>query len=118
MSKETFKEFIKTKPELAKAVLEGKTTYQKLYETFDLYGKDSSVFSSFAEKEIDQKKSSNALQEVTNMFRNIDLDTIQKGVIGLQKAVSLIEDIVPKGNNSSNNIPPYEERPINKYYED
>ena len=117
MSKEAFKEFIKTKPELAKAVLEGKTTYQKLYETFDLYGKDSPVFSSFTEKEMEQKKNTNTLQEVTNMFRNIDLDTIQRGVTGLQKAVSLIEEIVPKGNNN-NNIPSYEERPINRYYED
>lgn len=116
MSKEEFKRFIKTKPELAKAVLEGKTTYQKLYETYDLYGENSPVFSSFESEK--QRTNSSALQEVTNMFKNIDLETLQRGVSGLQKAVSLIGEVVPKGNNNINDVPNYEERPINRYYED
>ena len=50
------------------------------------------------------------------MFRNLDLETIQRGVTSLQKAVSLVEEIMPK--NENNNIPNYDERPINRYYED
>ena len=56
------------------------------------------------------------MKKITNLFRNIDLDTVQKSVNGLQKAVSLISEIVPKNNDEY--IPNYEERPINKYYED
>ena len=43
MSKETFKTFAKQHPELAKTVLNGTTTWQKLYEIYDIYGIDSSM---------------------------------------------------------------------------
>ena len=46
----------------------------------------------------------------------MDLDTIQKGVTSLQKAVNLVEEIIPKHDNE--NVPNYNERPINRYYED
>ncbi len=118
MSKESFKKFIKTKPELAKAVLDGKTTFQKLYETYDMYGEDNSIFDEFlTPKKVTHQNNNLSFNEITNMFRNIDLETIQKGVNGLQKAVSLVQEIVPN-NTNNNNIPNFEERPINKYYED
>ena len=44
MSKESFKEFIKKRPELAQAVFNNKTTFQKLYEAYDMYGEESTVF--------------------------------------------------------------------------
>ncbi len=116
MSKEKFKEFIKTKPELAKAVFDGKTTFQKLYETYDIYGESSDIFNQYLNNKAEPKVVNNtSFAEIANMFKNIDLDTVQKGVNGLQKAIGLVQEIVPKNNN---NIPNYEERPINKYYED
>ena len=117
MSKESFKEFIKKRPELAQAVFNNKTTFQKLYEAYDMYGEESTVFDEFLTKKNEVKEtSSTSFKEITNLFRNIDLDTVQKSVNGLQKAVSLISEIVPKNNNEY--VPNYEERPINKYYED
>ena len=45
MSKESFKAFIKTiRISIAQAVFNNKTTFQKLYEAYDMYGEDSSVF--------------------------------------------------------------------------
>ena len=117
MSKESFKAFIKKRPELAQAVFNNKTTFQKLYETYDMYGEDSSVFDEVLTQKNEVKEtSSSSFKEITNLFRNIDLDTVQRSVNGLQKAVSLISEIVPKNNDEY--IPDYEERPINKYYED
>ncbi len=117
MSKESFKKFIKTRPELAKAVLNNKTTFQKLYEIYDMYGEDSNVYNELitSEKEV-KETGSTSFKEITNLIRNIDLDAVRKSVNGLQKAVSLISEIVPKNNDEY--IPNYEERPINKYYED
>lgn len=117
MSKESFKKFIKTRPELAKAVFNNKTTFQKLYEIYDMYGEDSNVFNDLitSKKEV-KETSSPSFKEITNLIRNIDLDTVRKSVDGLQRAVSLISEIVPTNNDI--NIPNYEERPINKYYED
>ena len=117
MSKESFKVFIKKRPELAQAVFNNKTTLQKLYEAYDMYGEDSSVFDEVLTSKNEVKEtSSSSFKEITNLFRNIDLDTVQRSVNGLQKAVSLISEIVPKNNDEY--IPDYEERPINKYYED
>lgn len=119
MSKETFKEFIKRKPELAKAVFNNKTTFQKLYEAYDMYGEDNEIFNELLTQKNDVKETvTPSFKEITSLFRNIDLDTVQRSVNGLQKAVNLISEIVPQNNN---NIEPnynYEERPINKYYED
>ena len=117
MSKESFKAFIKKRPELAQAVFNNKTTFQKLYEAYDMYGEDSNVFDELLTPKKEEKENpSTSFKEITNLFRNIDLDTVQKSVNGLQKAVSLISEIVPKNNDEY--IPNYEERPINKYYED
>ena len=97
MSKESFKEFIKKRPELAQAVFNNKTTFQKLYEAYDMYGEDSNVFDELLTPKKEVKESpSTSFKEITNLFRNIDLDTVQKSVNGLQKAVSLISEIVLK----------------------
>ena len=117
MSKESFKAFIKKRPELAQAVFNNKTTFQKLYEAYDMYGENSNVFDDVLIPKNEVKETaSSSFKEITNLFRNIDLDTVQRSVNGLQKAVSLISEIVPKNNDEY--IPDYEERPINKYYED
>ena len=117
MSKESFKAFIKKRPELAQAVFNNKITFQKLYEAYDMYGEDSNVFDELLTPKKEVKDSpSTSFKEITNLIRNIDLDTVRKSVDGLQKAVSLISEIVP--NNNDINITNYEERPINKYYED
>ena len=116
MSKESFKEFIKNKPYLAKAVFDGKTSFQKLYEAYDLYGEEGDVFNNYLNNTIGTTNNkTTSFNEVVNMFRNMDLDAIQKGVTSLQKAVNLVEEIIPKHDN---NIPNYDERPINRYYED
>ena len=117
MSKESFKAFIKKRPEIAQAVFNNKTTFQKLYETYDMYGEDSNVYDELLTTKNEVKEaSSTSFKEITNLFKNIDLDTVQRSVNGLQKAVSLISEIVPKNNNEF--TPNYEERPINRYYED
>ena len=116
MSKESFKEFIKKRPELAQAVFNNKTTFQKLYETYDMYGEDSNVFDELLASKNEVKDTGSSFKEITDLFRNIDLDTVQRSVNGLQKAIGLISEIVPKNNNEFS--PNYDERPINKYYED
>ena len=117
MSKESFKAFIKKRPELAQAVFNNKTTFQKLYEAYDMYGEDSNVFDELLTPKKEVKESpSTSSSAPRGIILVYDLDTVQRSVNGLQKAVSLISEIVPKNNDEY--IPDYEERPINKYYED
>ena len=116
MSKESFKSFIKNRPEIATSVMNGKNTWQSLYELYDIYGEDSTVWNQFntTTKQIETTNKGN-FQDIVNIFKNMDLETLQSGVNGLEKAVSLLSDLTSKDEPIVNT---YQERPINKYYED
>ena len=48
MSKETFKEFVKTKPELADYVKDNTMTLPKIYGLYELYGEDKGIGAKYA----------------------------------------------------------------------
>ena len=113
MSKETFKLFAKNHPELAYEVINGKTTWQKLYELFDIYGENSSIWNQYSN---DTSTSlTTTFKDFFNTIRNVDLDSVQKGVNNLQKTIGLLQEI-GIGNNTIKDIP--EARPMYKYFED
>ena len=63
--KEEFKNFILNRPELIDYVESNKTTWQKLYEIYDLYGKDSDVWNKYKntkKAKIVSKKSSSTIK--------------------------------------------------------
>lgn len=137
MSKETFKAFARNHPELASAVMKGEASWQKFYELYDIYGENNRVWDSYfttavsaaSASTIDSTLQSSALPSSTfqpsafrdffNTFKNIDLDSVQKGVTNLQKTVGLLQDI-GLGTKNQSNIPSssYEPRPMYKYFED
>ena len=43
MSKESFKSFARGHTELANYVMNGKTSWQRLYELYEIYGENSSI---------------------------------------------------------------------------
>ena len=47
MSKETFKSFVRLHPELADKVVRGTVSWQQLYEIYELYGNNSSVWNTY-----------------------------------------------------------------------
>ena len=116
MSKETFKLFAKNHPELAYEVINGKTTWQKLYELFDIYGENSSIWSQYT-TDINSSSTSvvSTFKDFFNTVRNVDLDSVQKGVNNLQKTIGLLQEI-GIGNSTTKDI--HEPRPMYKYFED
>ncbi len=116
LSKETFKSFVKNHPDLVQRVHQNEFSWQELYEAYDLYGEDIPILKT---QSLGQETRSTTgkmnWHEFSEMIKSIDLDTVQKGVIGLQKAISLIQDL---GFNKEETPKSYEERPIYKYYED
>ena len=122
MSKESFKQFAKQHPEFIKYINNGEMTWQKFYELYDMYGDNSDIWNKYGSvPEIRENNTSNllgdtSLKDIFNVVKQIDLDTVKKGVDGLQKAVGLIQDIT--GNKSSNNQANYQRRPMYKYFED
>jgi len=120
MSKESFKLFAQSHPELVKHVSTGAMSWQKFYEIYDLYGENSNAWAPYLETTVVAESTSSllgdtSLKEIFNTIKKVDLDTVKRGVDGLQKAVNLLQDLT--GKSSSNNTP-YKKRPMYQYFED
>lgn len=148
MSKEDFKKFARNNPHLLDYVQEGKTTWQKLYEVYDLYGEKSTVWDKYKKLDADtnlridvtSNKDNTAssttniadsgntggagLKDLLGLLKGIDLNTVQKGLSGLDKAIEAFKDFVPSGAGkataeaASNMRSDYEPRPSYRYFED
>lgn len=123
MSKETFKEFARNHPELATTVMKGDTSWQKLYELYDIYGETGDVWNNYLTRSSTIEPAStfqpSTFRDFFNTFKNIDLDSVQKGVTNLQKTVGLLQDIgLGRTSTSNQSNPNYEPRPMYKYFED
>lgn len=94
MSKESFKLFAGNHPELADHVLNGEVSWQKLYELFDIYGENNSVWNKF----ITNTSKEVGIKDIFNNLKNIDIDSFQKGVENLQKTIGLLQGL-PFGNS-------------------
>lgn len=124
MSKETFKLFARNHPELAYQVMDGKTNWQKLYELYEIYGEDSEIWSDYNRSGTVKSselavKSATTFKEFFNTFKNIDLESVQKGVVNIQKTIGLLQDIGLGGSSqNATSEREYEPRPMYKYFED
>lgn len=112
-----FKKFIASHPEFAKSIVEKNYSYQTLYETYDMYGEEASIWSELAAT---TSKTSINLKSITSLLKKINPDNIQNNLGTVQKAVKLLEDISSlrdtgkkeKENESTN----YKE--VDKFYSD
>lgn len=112
MSKETFKTFAKQHPELAKTVLNGTTTWQKLYEIYDIYGEKSNIWDNY----IKEKATKEPIKELFQTFKNLDMEQVQKGINNLQKTIGLFQDMGFSNKNQSSDI--QNNRPLYTYFDD
>ena len=109
MSKDSFKVFVRKHPELADATLNNKTSWQKLYELYEIYGEDSTVWNEY----LNTKQTT--ISDFISTIKNIDMNSIQSGIKNIQKTINLLQEIGLGSNNTNNN---YEPRPMYKYFED
>ena len=119
MSKESFKDFARLHPELAKSVLNDKVSWQKLYELYDIYGENSSVWNAYLNTSSVTANivKDSGLSDVVATLKGIDLETVQNGIENMQKAIGLLQEI---GIGKAKDIPKstYQARPMYKYFED
>ena len=114
MSKESFKDFARLHPELARSVVNNKVTWQKLYEIYDIYGGNSSVWNEYFDT---SNTTQDKIGDIMSTIKKVDLKSVQSGIENIQKAIGLIQDI---GLGKVKDIPTstYEARPLYKYFED
>lgn len=114
MKLDDFKKFVKNNPYLINYVKNDKMTWQKFYEIYDLYGEDDSIWNDFKDSTTSSNTISigNTFKEIVNLVKGIDLNSVQKALTSLDKAIEAFKGF----NNDSHET--YEERPKNKYFED
>lgn len=119
MKKEEFKNFVKKNPQFVKYVQNDKMTWQKFFEIYDLYGEDNSIWNSFKDTDTTKSVTSGGIigtiKELFELFKGVDLNTVQKTLSSLDKAIEAFKGFNTKNNINTNN---YEERPKYKYFED
>lgn len=90
MSKENFKSFARNHTELANYVMNGKTNWQKLYELYEIYGENSSIWNDYFSSNVpatvgDISTLPNNIRELMQNIKNIDLNSVQKGLQTFKK---------------------------------
>jgi len=107
--KEEFKAFIRNKEFLIDKVNRGETTWQKLYEIYDLYGESASVFNeSRKEEEVRENKANNLLKA----FEDIDVNKINENLEGVRKILAVLGEFTRKDDAKSKRV---YSRPNNNY---
>ena len=107
--KASFKEFVSKHPELITFVKNKESTWQDFYEIYDIYGENETAWNKYFNNEND------SIGELTNLFKNVNMDNVQKHINNAQKAVSLIQELT---NKSTPNIVAKTPRPITKFFGD
>lgn len=121
-NKEEFKLFVKSHPELIRYVKDGEMTWQKFYETYSLYGKENDVWNKYfsSNEEIkenpNEKKDSVSLTDVIDMVKKVDLNSVQKNITNISKALGIVQSLITK--DEVNTTESYTPRPLYKKFED
>ena len=96
MSKESFKQFARRNPSLATSVMEGKASWQQFYELYEIYGDNNSIWNNYISKESVTDSiagSVTTMKDFINTFKNMDMDSVQKGITNIQKTIGLLQDL-------------------------
>lgn len=124
--KEEFKAFVRTKPELVSYVSSGEMTWQKFYEIWSLYGNDDKVWEKYKAKEDSRSSNTSSNNEsfsfssLVDSIKKVDMNSVQKGINSMQKAIELLQGFTSGGaaSNASKAASGYQPRQLFKKFED
>lgn len=121
--KDEFKEFVSKHPNLVNIVKNKSHTWQDLFEVYDLYGPDETAWNRYIENSsgsttTESDKNSNSLGELAKIFKNVNIDNVQKYIDTAQKAIGVIQEITGASASAVASKGPSASRPINKIFED
>lgn len=143
MEKERFKIFVRNHPILINHVRNKKMTWQQFYELYDLYGENDKIWNEFLDgtntinvnenisnnrnsgnnntnnQNINNDNIAGTIKNFLGLFKGIDMNTVQRTLGSLDKAIEAFKGISSNNNDNDNgNRTSYEERPKYKYFED
>ena len=111
--KDAFREFIRSKPYLVTKVKNKETSWQDLYEVYDLYGEDETAWNKF--KDDDRAA---PLSELASLVTYINMDNVQKYINNAQKAINVIQELTNKPTTNTNIVTPKTPRAMDKFFGD
>ncbi len=111
--KDDFKMFAKTRPELVSRIKTKDTSWQELYEIYDIYGDDDRAWNNYL-----KTNNSTNINNITDIVKKIDMDSVQKHINTAQKALGLVQELTGKSTPAVSNKGLVTPRPINKFFED
>ena len=94
MEIDDFKAFIRTIPSIRDDVVNGRYTWQQLYEFYVLYGKDDKMWEPY-------KKTQSDLSGILEIIKNVDLNARAKSLDGIQKILDLVGGFIVKDEPKS-----------------
>ena len=103
--KEDFKKFVSHHPEFIDYVRNNDTTWQRLYELYDIYGEDDKVW----EKYLTTSEKNINFKGILNTLKNINLDSLEENINSIQKAVGLVEEFTKDNGEEKKKITPKRE---------
>lgn len=122
MSKlEEFKAFAHDKKFLRDRVKQGKTTWQELYERYDIYGPEDEIFKekeeetkTEKEKEEDKEgeKKKEGFDSILDALSGFDVDKISDGLNGMKKILNVLSEVT-----RPDETPPLSRRKMSKPYQ-
>lgn len=122
--KEEFKLFVKSHPELIKFVKSNEMSWQKFYEIYDIYGDNNEVWNKYFNK-LDEEvvnepavKENFSVSDLINMAKNVDLNSVQKNITNISKALGLVQSLISKDGSGGSTENTYTPRPLYKKFED
>lgn len=104
MSKEKFKEFARNNPSLAEYVSNNSTTWQQLYELYEIYGENNSIWKKYI-KTPSITESTSSIKGLIDTLKNLDMESVQQGITNIEKTINLLQDI-GLTNNKNKEIEP------------
>ena len=93
-----FKEFIKDKEYLVDKVNNGETSWQKLYEVYDLYGEDASIFKKSDEVK-EETNGDNRMKNLLKAFEGVDMNKINENLDGVKKVLAVLGEFTKKDDS-------------------
>lgn len=87
---DNFKKFIATHPDFIDMVRNNNTTWQSLYELYDIYGENESIWNKYLTS---SHKDIFSMKGLLNTIKSIDITSLEENINSIQKAVSLVEEL-------------------------
>ena len=112
--KDEFKLFVKTHPELINYIKSNEMTWQKFFEIYSIYGEDSNIWNKYFNNQ-NIKEETMSITDLINMVKKVDLDSVQKNITNISKALGLVQSLITKDEVQVDNYTP---RPLYKRFED